>query len=230
MSSTLPYSPEQTSTYPVLERIRHAILDGTWNPGERLAPATLAERYDTSTTVIREALTRLVGECLVEAKTNRGFFVPELRLQEYVDLTELRCATESVALKLSLERGDLEWEGRLLAAHHRMVRTPRRQTGTAHVNDEWRITHWGFHTALLAGCGCEPMLKIAASLMQSTDLYRIWTAQAPAATGRNVETEHQDLVEAALARNVDLAIELLTIHYRATSKIVAEAGLQFQAR
>ncbi|WP_144140791.1 GntR family transcriptional regulator [Paraburkholderia sp. BCC1884] len=230
MSSNPTQLPEQSDTYPVLERIRHAILDGTWAPGERLAPASLAERYDTSTTVIREGLTRLVGECLVEARTNRGFFVPELRLQEFRDLTELRCATESLALKLSLERGDLKWEGELLAAHHRMVRTPRRQIGSAHVNNEWRITHWGFHTALLAGCGCEPMLKIAASLMQSTDLYRIWTAQAPAASERNVEAEHQDLVDAALARNVDLAIDLLTGHYRATARIVAEAGLQSQSQ
>lgn len=213
------------SDYPVIERIRHAILDGAWPPGQRLAPAALSERFATSTTVVREALTRLVGENLLEARTNRGFFVPELNLREFEDLTELRCVTETLALKLSLQRGDLQWETNLLAAHHRMIKTPRRLPNSTAISEDWRLAHWAFHHALLSGCGCEPMLKIAASLAQATDLYRIWAAPARAASKRNVEQEHQDLLEAALARDVDLASRLLRKHFENTARIVHTAGL-----
>lgn len=210
---------------PMVERIRHAILDGSWPPGQRLGPVALAEQFDTSSTVVREALTRLAGESLLEAKTNRGFFIPQLRLQEFKDVTALRCVTEALALRLSLERGDLQWETDLLAAHHRMLKTPRRVPGFQRPNDEWRRAHWGFHHALLAACGCEPMLKIAAGLAQSTDLYRVWAAPAREASKRDVEHEHQDLVEAALARDADRAIALLQHHYEETARVVLDAGL-----
>jgi len=213
------------SEIPVVERIRHAILDGSWPPGHRLGPVALAEQFETSSTVVREALTRLSGESLLEAKVNRGFFLPQLRLQEFKDVTALRCVTETLALRLSLERGDLQWETNLLAANHRMQKTPRRAPGRNRPNEEWRRAHWGFHHALLAACGCEPMLKIAAALAQSTDLYRVWAAPAREASKRNVEHEHQDLVEAALARDADKAVALLCQHYEETARIVVDAGL-----
>ncbi|WP_204723096.1 GntR family transcriptional regulator [Glutamicibacter nicotianae] len=40
-----------------MEGIRRTILDGFWSPGDRLQPTTLAEQFETSTTVIRESLT-----------------------------------------------------------------------------------------------------------------------------------------------------------------------------
>jgi DNA-binding GntR family transcriptional regulator len=213
-----------TRAAPVVERIRHAILDGTWLPGQRLAPVALGERYETSTTVIREALTRLVGENLIEARTNRGFFVPELDLREFRDVNELRCATETLALKLAIERGDLHWETNLIAAHHRMTKTPRRLAGNE-VNDDWRLAHWGFHEALLAGCGCDQIMKVAAGLAQATELYRAWAAPTEAASERNVEQEHQRLVNAAVSRDVERATSLLRKHFEETARIVVTAGL-----
>lgn len=220
--------PTPTVDAPVIEKIRHALMDGTWAPGERLAPVALAARFDTSTTVVREALTRLVGENLIEARHNRGFFVPELSLQEFRDLTELRCVTETLALRLSLERGDIAWETELLAAHHQLVRTPRRHPDQR-MNEAWRVAHWGFHHALIAACGCEAMLRISAMLSHSTDLYRAWAAAAPGATRRNVEHEHQALLEAALARDVDKASTLLRQHFEETARLVTTMGLAREA-
>ena len=40
----------------VIDAVRHDILRGTWRPSERLPLAELADRYGTSTTVVREAL------------------------------------------------------------------------------------------------------------------------------------------------------------------------------
>lgn len=220
-------SPQESAAQPaVLQRIRHAILDGEWPPEHRLAPAALAARFDTSTTVIREALTRLTGEHLVEARTNRGFFIPRLSLREFNDLTQLRCATETLALRLAIERGDLQWEEALIAAHHRMLRTPRQSAARqAEFNEDWRVAHWAFHQALLAGCGCESMLRIVAMLTQSTDLYRRWAAPAVIDARRDVESEHRELLEATLARDAERATTLLRQHLEETARIVASAGL-----
>lgn len=210
----------------VFSRIRLGILSGAWPPGHRLAPGALAERFDTSTTVVREALTKLVGENLVCAKSNRGFFVPELDLQEFRDVTELRCVTELLALRLALERGDLQWEASLIAANHRLLKTPRRATAVGdQISEEWSIAHRAFHQTLLSACGCEPMIRMVNSLSLSTDLYRAWAAPVVAAKCRDVGREHLALLEAALARDVERASELLRAHYEETARIVLSAGL-----
>ena len=92
--------PESTYTLSIQvhERIRSDILAGQWAPDDKLAPAVLAERYQTSTTVVREALTRLAGEKLVQNIPNRGFSVPRLSLDELRDLTELRCVCEALGI------------------------------------------------------------------------------------------------------------------------------------
>lgn len=210
----------------VFERIRHAILAGTWAPGHRLAPAALSERFDTSTPVVREALTRLVGESLVAARPNHGFFVPKLDLREFRDVTELRCVTESLALRLAIERGDLQWETELIATHHRLARTPRRCShDPERISEEWSVAHRAFHQALIVGCQCEPMMRIANNLSQSTDLYRRWAAPAPATQQRDVEQEHRDILDAVLEKDADRACELLRSHYEETARIVLVAGL-----
>lgn len=209
-----------------LDQLRSAILSGLWRPGERLQPAALAEQFGTSSTVVREALTRLAGDDLVIVRPNRGFFVMDLDLRQFADLTELRCVTEGLAAKLSLERGDLKWESELMAAHHRLERTARRQPDDPQqLRDEWGPVHRAFHTKLLEACGCPPMIRLATNLSDSTELYRRWSAGEPAALRRNVEKEHREILHAALSRDASRLTALLRAHYEATARIVIGSGL-----
>lgn len=209
-----------------LEGVRQGILHGDWFPGQRLQPTDLAQRFDTSTTVIREALSLLVGDGLVVARPNRGFFVPELDLQELRDMTELRCRTEDLGARLATERGDLEWEAALTAAHHRLVKIPRRLTDDpARINPEWSQAHHAFHQAIIAGSGSQEIVQIGAKLAHATELYRAWAAPYGGAIRRDVEAEHRGLLEAALAHDGDKLSALLRAHYETTLAIVLEAGL-----
>lgn len=210
----------------MLDQVRRAILHGDWSPGDRLQPLQLAERFGTSTTVVREALALLVGDGLVLAKSNRGFFVPDLHLRELEDITELRCVTESLAARLATERGDLDWESELTAAHHRLSKTRRRLSDDpGHINPEWSTAHRDFHLALISACDSDAILRLAANLADSTELYRRWAAPSTAAVKRNVEEEHNALLQAALARDGQLLGALLRSHYEATVRVVLEAGL-----
>jgi DNA-binding GntR family transcriptional regulator len=206
--------------------IRGKILQAAWPPGARLQPVALAETLGTSSTVVREALTRLAGDGLVRTRPNRGFFVADLDLRELADLTELRCVTEQLAARLAVQRGDLAWESELTAAHHRMSRTPRRRPDDpAHVNPEWQTAHKAFHMTLLEPCGCLPMLKVASDLSDSTELYRCWAAPYTAPNVRDVEGEHRAILDAALARDADELGALLRTHYEATLQVVLASGL-----
>lgn len=201
------------------------ILGGMWRPGDRLQPHKLAEEYRVSTTVIREALSRMAGDGLVIVQPNRGFFIPELNLQELEDITELRCVTEALAVRLSIERGDLEWESELIATHHTLARTPRRDPKTGEPRSEWHIAHRAFHAKVLEASQCRPMLHLAGNLGASTELYRRWAAPSQAASTRDVEAEHRAILDAVVGRNADLAADLLRKHYEASVAVILNAGL-----
>ena len=210
----------------VINQIRRAVLRGEWEPAGTLRPVALAERFGTSTTVIREALTRLAGDGIVVMKPNRGFFVPELNLRELGDITELRCVSEALAAGLALERGDVEWESELIAAHHRLARTPRREASDVnHLSEEWSAAHRAFHAKLLEASDCPQMIRLSANLADATELYRRWAAPSPAAAIRDVEKEHQEILDAALARDADKLSALLRSHFEATVQVVLDAGL-----
>jgi len=93
---------------------------------------------------LREALTRLTEQHLLIATPQRGFRVRDLSIEDIADLTETRIQIESLALRLAVERGDLQWETGILAAHHRLERTPvTRDDGT--VSEDWSCLHRDFH-------------------------------------------------------------------------------------
>lgn len=209
----------------VIDQIRDAILAGEWSPGDRLQPMALAKRFATSTTVVREALAILAGDGLVLTRPNHGFFIPELDMREFQDSTELRCVTEALAARLATERGDLEWESELTAAHHTLARTPRRNQGDpSRISPEWAAAHREFHHKLLSACACAPILQLASNLADSADLYRRWAAPSTAASGRDVEAEHAGLLEAALAHDGEELAKRLRAHYEATLNVVLKAG------
>lgn len=210
----------------VFETLRELILSGEWGPGTRLQPAALARRLDTSTTVVRESLVHLIGNGLVVSQLNRGFFVRDLDLRELADLTELRIQTESLALKLAIERGDLDWESEIVAAHYQLSQTPRRNQDDPHrVDYAWQTLHKAFHIKLIKASECEPMIRIAADMFDSTELYRCWAAQFVAPDTRDVEGEHQAIVEAITNRDAEQASQALRLHYEATVEVVLASGL-----
>lgn len=210
----------------VLLRIRKGILNGEWAPGTRLQPSLLSTEFGTSTTVVREALTRLAGEGMLRAETNRGFFVMELSAPELLDITRVRCTVEGLALEMAIDRGDIQWESTLIAAHHELSRTPRRDADDpAHVGDAWAEAHRRFHVSLLVGCGVPSLMAFSEQLNSATELYRRWAAPTPDASSRDVEGEHAEILAAALDRDATRAVALLRRHYELTTQIVLQNEL-----
>jgi DNA-binding GntR family transcriptional regulator len=205
----------------VYNNIRAEIFSGALRPGERLLPVVLSERFETSTTVVREALALLAGERLIQSTAGRGYFIPDLMISELVDVTLVRCHVESLALKMSIERGGVEWEMRVIASHHRLVKTPRRTPEDPdHASQEWSKHHREFHEQLISGCGVPVLVDLCRQLTSATELYRIWAGPTPKAAVRDVEAEHAAIVEATLAGNAELATERLLTHYRTTAEAI----------
>lgn len=214
----------RANTDAVHARMRADILAGVYSPGERLKFADLCERYAASVSVIRESLTRLTEQSLVSSEPRVGFRVAPLSQEDLHDLTATRSDIEGMALRYSVERGDVEWEARLVAAHHLLERTPLlTDDAPPRVSDEWETAHSSFHAALLDGCESPRLLCMTESLRDASELYRRWSQQHD--LDRDVAGEHRGIFEAALARDADLAVQRLRAHYHRTAEILEQSLL-----
>ncbi|TQL67920.1 DNA-binding GntR family transcriptional regulator [Nocardioides albertanoniae] len=217
----------RANTDTVHAQLRAELLAGIYAPGERLKFTPLCERYDASVSVVREALTRLAEQGLVVSEPNIGFRVMPLTVADLRDLTRTRIDIETLALRYAIEQGGVEWESDLVAAHHRLERTAMTTDtgGPERLADEWERAHAAFHAALIAGCDSPRLVCMTVGLRDASELYRRWSQ--PREPGRDVAGEHRRLMEAALARDTDAAVEALTAHYQHTTDIL-EAGLRAQ--
>ena len=208
----------QTRADEVYRRLRSEILAGRLAAGARLPFAELSKRYDASTGVLREALPRLVEQGLVVSKPQIGFRVVSVSPEDLRHLTEARVVIESLALRQSVDHGDLAWESDILAAHHTMRRLPM-LTADGVVGEAWLEAHAVFHSALLHACPNTRLTKIADTLRDSAEMYRCWSAQFGHEHGRDVAGEHLRILDAALARDADKATAELAAHIELTTEI-----------
>lgn len=208
----------------VYEQLRTAILTSKYETGERLRPALLCEEYGVSMSVVREALTRLAEQKLATITPNRGYNVVRMEANTIRELVEIRVICETAALRLAIERGSIEWQGELLAAHHRLkFESGEFGSGT----DAWFLAHRAFHYTLLSGCGNERLLDMCSDLLDSGDLYLRWTGavlrgrlHSAAFIDRDEAREHQDILDAVLRRDADLAAELYRAHLEFTARAI----------
>ena len=208
-NSPAPASPPVTppvvsATQSTYQAIRQMIITGDLAPGEKLKIEHLKDRLQTGASPIREALTLLVSDQLVERLDQRGFRAAPVSQDNFAEILKLRCALEDMALRDSIAAADDTWEEALVLAHHRMARV---DTGDIATFEE---RHKTFHVALLAYCG-SPILR-----------YRYLAGRSQNYGTRDVPREHREILEAAVARNVDLASQRLLSHYQQTGTFLRE--------
>ncbi|QUQ67027.1 gntR family regulatory protein [Kutzneria sp. CA-103260] len=205
----------------VYAHLRDAIMHGAHAPGDALKPQDLAKEQSVSLAVVREALVRLVGEGLADRLPNRGFAVPAFSDHRWQEIAEARRAVEPVLLRMSIERGDLDWESRVRAAHHRLARTPAFVPGEGeHYSDAWAEAHRIFHRTLLEGCGNAILLETFDRMWTASELARRWSAHRT--PDRDHLGEHRRLEDAALARDADAAAAALAQHLTLTAAGLAD--------
>jgi GntR family transcriptional regulator, carbon starvation induced regulator len=197
--------------------IRQSIRTGAFKPGDRLRFAELQVLCGMSVTPVREALARLTAEGFTVLDDHRGYSVARLSLEELRDVTATRQLCEGEALRLSVLRGDADWEGRVIAAHHLMARIPQaREDIPSAMREDWEARHAAFHAALISACGSPVLLEICGKLFSRADRYRRLSVSLEGAA-RDVTGEHRRLMDRALARDADGAAEVLREHYGRTA-------------
>ncbi|WP_137918884.1 FCD domain-containing protein [Hydrogenophaga sp. 2FB] len=207
------------------QRLRQEILLGELAANERLRVADLEARFHLGLTPIREALARLASEGLVSMEANRGARVLEVSPTELADLMKTRREIERLCLSESIRRGDSRWEADVIAALHVLGRTPLPDGSDSATNLEWEAHHRRFHAALVSACGSEWLLRFWNQLMDHSQRYRKVRLKGQL-MARDVQADHQAILEAVLRRDADAAVALMERHLLDTEKAAHAAMLQ----
>lgn len=99
MGTALRSSEGRPGSSGVFERLRRMIIEGEYAPDERLIEEQLAERLGVSRTPIRQALTMLEAEGLVEIAPNKGAMVCSFSVEDVRDIYDLRAVLEGYAAR-----------------------------------------------------------------------------------------------------------------------------------
>ena len=196
----------------VHDRLRDAILQGEIEAGATMSQTALAKQLDAGRTPLREALRMLQREGLVISEPNRRVRIADLSSDDAEELYIMRIALECVAIRITvptLTSDDFAaLQGYMAQMDHYMK------------DDDlhgMRAPHLAFHNRLVAGAGPRVSHEID-QLFDHAERYRlrwgkksVWAERA---------AEHRSIVEAAAARDADLAALRLAEHYARTASLV----------
>lgn len=193
-------------------RLRADIIFGRLVPGQRLRLERLSTQYETSIATLRELLNRLLVEGLIVAEGQRGFEVTPVSADRWHEIAQMRELLECHALRQSIENGDIEWEGRVVAAHHKLATLEKQLlAGDRTQTETWKRYDWEFHHALISCCGSKALLDAHSAIF---DKYLRYQIIAVVFRGEAAAREHRGLLDAALKRDPKTATAILVTHIR----------------
>jgi DNA-binding GntR family transcriptional regulator len=214
---------ESTQAQIAYEKLRADLLACRLVPGQRIRMNDAVDRLDVNLSAVREALSRLAAEGLVIATQQRGFRAAPVSVEDLKDLTPVRIEIEISCLRRSLRNGDLSWETRLVAAFHKVSKTPIFEEGSPkRASETFAKAHDEFHGALVAACDNSWLLRIRDTLYTQWERYRRLAVQLPDVE-RDLNAEHRELFNAAMERDENRMALLIADHFGKTTKILLNA-------
>ncbi|GFE51381.1 transcriptional regulator [Roseobacter cerasinus] len=221
--------PAQSKPDQLHRHVRDDILALAFEPGQALRLPSLSEAYGVGLTPLRECLTRLKAERLVQVEHNKGFRVAPLTAEDLLDLEHSRNAIEGSLFVRSVAQGDDIWESGVIGTYHQLART---QVPSVLQSQDtlalWTDRHARFHTALIAGAPSTWLHSFRDQVNDQLSRYQRYIQRGlrrmaksqPDVAGRAAEIfaramalePHTALYDAALARDPDAAQRCFEAH------------------
>jgi DNA-binding GntR family transcriptional regulator len=208
MSAPGSWRLEMTKTASELayERLRRAIIDGEFQPGQHLTELSVAALFGISRTPVREAFFRLARDGLVRNTRGWGIEVVDPR-QELTDIYHIREAMEGCAARLAADRGSAEEIARIVELAQASSDTDPADVETrARLNEE-------FHLAITGASHADRLQRLVSEyreLFASPRRLRRYTREET----RLVVADHHRIAVAIRKRDADGAEAAMRAHLR----------------
>jgi len=202
---------DETVVAMLASAVRRDISFGALQPNQKLKIEELRRRYGGSNHSMRETLRMLSAEGLVEATAQRGFRVTSATEDDLRDIILVRAEIEKLALGLAIDRGDVAWEGRVIAAHHALRKAEEAVQTTP---DDLTALEWdeacrAFSATLIEASGSPRLTDLQRKFFDQSRRFRLALLREGLLDFAARQARHQALLDAVLARDAARAIAVL---------------------
>jgi GntR family transcriptional regulator, carbon starvation induced regulator len=202
-----------TLTETLHELLRHDIILGVLPPAAKLKLEKLSKTYDVSVNTMRETLSRLAADGLVVAEGQKGFAVLPVSIEDLREITEMRQLLECHALRRSIAAADLDWEGRVVGAYHKLSKIEELVEAEPETYGEsWERANQEFHEALISNCRSRWLRLYLRAMYDHSRRYRMLSLKTKPFPRSQSADEHRSILDAAIKRDGERASRLLADH------------------
>jgi DNA-binding GntR family transcriptional regulator len=200
----------------VQDLIRASILDGYFEPGEKLIERELCEMTGVSRTILREALAHLEASGLIESHPHRGVTVAVVSVDTVREIYEVRAALEALAARCCAERATDRHVAALKDAARRLSAALKEADLTA-----IRIAKTDFYDVLFEGAGNRELKRVLDGMLDRISNLRGYSMSQP---GRREAClrEIREMTEAIASRDGTRAERASRAHVAAAEKAVLQ--------
>jgi DNA-binding GntR family transcriptional regulator len=192
----------------VHDHLRDEIISGSLPPGTELSEVGLAGSFGVSRGPVREALGRLATEGLVTIRPRRGAVVRALSNQEFIEAYQVREALEMMAVRLAVPKLTAEDLDALEQLVTEMAE--RAEDGDVH---GFFAANTSFHQRFFEVAQNQMLGRLYRQLRGQIDRHRLRSLELRGELSRSV-AEHQAILSAASAGDVERAVRLASEHVR----------------
>jgi DNA-binding GntR family transcriptional regulator len=203
----------------IADRLRGAILDGHFGPGERLGEESLARTMGVSRGPVREAFVRLEREGLIVIRRNRGAFVAQLSRHDLEEVHSLRVVLERFAVQRAIRFAD----DTALAEMQGVVDAMANAAERGIAEPEAAELDVRFHDLIYRASNHRRLSEAWANLRPQIHIVLLNRNVAHADFREYLVRSHQAILDALRARDEAAALALLDEHMRGSYERVVVA-------
>lgn len=206
----------RVSTPEIYDDLQRRLVTAEFKQGDKLKPADLQGTYGCAANTIRDVLLRLANVGLVEFEMQRGFRAAASSPERRRDVTKFRILLEQEGATQSMAKGGLQWEAKLAAAHHQLSHIEKKiaRDGSADVGI-WSDAEFDFHRTLISACDSPLLIE---AFTNTYFQFRQQMVSQERDFGTNyfeaIIVEHQAILDAALARDVEACRTAIYDHFK----------------
>ena len=196
------------------EQLRGSILVGNLQAGQVLRQEELARRFNVSRVPLREALSQLEADGLIESRPRRGYAVTALDPSDIVEVFDLRMVIEEHAGRiaaLSRTPADIAEVEKLVVAMEQLDPT------APDYRNRWTLLNYGFHLRIVDSTRRKRLSRIASTLRSTVEPY-VSVEINLTGNAEKAAREHREMLEALRAGDADGLAELSRHHVESTAK------------
>jgi DNA-binding GntR family transcriptional regulator len=191
----------------VVSSLRESILNGHFEPGEKLDQDKIAAEFNVSRTPIREALKVLASEGFVEIQSYHGAFIPRFSRQDVQDVYEVRSVIEYELVRLAVPLIPDE-----VLEHLKEILDQDAEAFQTGVDRKHLESDWEFHNTVANYCQNKILKEILDNLNNRIIRVLSFALHQPGTHLHISHNEHMEILEAMRIRNANKAAQLMQAH------------------